>query len=277
MPNVLPSKSLNYFPASTGDCELGPSWLLWLCVVFGVLFLIMLCVNIFLCSAMTCSFSRSEIEVEPEEKAASVYTVQDYDPYRSWSGSQYGSRYSLDHPGTRPLSAAELTRPLGPEHPGTRVLAGPPSLTYTSLQNSRPGNNCQQCNNISCHEGAKHSVSVISLHTLANAEKNISGSRNGKYTGMGNGISNGGYNGYNGGPVYNGLSTGPRPAPAVYQPQTPRSRTPVRTPRARARARHRAREAGQFDLAPDQYSLHSRPASQTSSYRTAMRSRVSDM
>ena len=27
------------------------------------------------------------------------------------------------------------------------------------------------------------------------------------------------------------------------------------------------REAGQFDLAPDQYSLHSRPASQTGSYR----------
>jgi len=236
--------------ASTGDCELGPSWLLWLCVVFGVLFLIMLCVNIFLCSAMTCSFSRSEMEVEPEEKAASVYTVQEFDPYRSWSGSQYGSRYSLDHPGTRPLSAADLTRPLGPEHPGTRVLAGPPSLTYTSLQttksqysNSRPG------------------------------------SRNGKYNGgvANGGIANGGYNGYNGGPVYNGLSTGPRPAPAVYQPQTPRSRTPVRTPRSRARARHRAREAGQFDLAPDQYSLHSRPASQSSSYRVAMRSRVSDM
>ena len=26
--------------AATGDCELGPSWLLWLCVVFGVLFLV---------------------------------------------------------------------------------------------------------------------------------------------------------------------------------------------------------------------------------------------
>ena len=47
--------------ASTGDCELGPSWLLWLCVVFGVLFLVMLCVNVFLCSAMTCSFSRTEV------------------------------------------------------------------------------------------------------------------------------------------------------------------------------------------------------------------------
>ena len=144
--------------ANSGDCELGPSWLLWLCVVFGVLFLIMLCVNIFLCSAMTCSFSRTEIEVEPEDKAPSVYTVQDFDPYRSWSGSQYGSRFSLDHPGTRPLSAADLSRPLGPDHPGTRVL-GPPSLppTYTSLQtkstysNSRPGTQQRSVNSfLSC-------------------------------------------------------------------------------------------------------------------------------
>merc|ERR1712242_366801 len=75
-------------------------------------------------------------------------------------------------------------------------------------------------------------------------------------------------------PTQMGMSTSlGRPAPAVYQPPaTPsRSRTPVRTPRSRARARHRAREAGQFDLAPDQYSLHSRPASQTGSYRNAVR------
>ena len=113
-------------------------------MVFGVLFLVMLCVNVFLCSAMTCSFSRTEVDVV-EEKAPSVYTVQDYDPYRSWAGSQYGSRFSLDHPGTRPLSAIDNGRPLGPDHPGTRVL-GTPSMTYTSLQNtksthsnSRPG------------------------------------------------------------------------------------------------------------------------------------------
>lgn len=230
--------------ASTGDCELGPSWLLWLCVVFGVLFLVMLCVNVFLCSAMTCSFSRTEVDVV-EEKAPSVYTVQDYDPYRSWAGSQYGSRFSLDHPGTRPLSAIDNGRPLGPDHPGTRVL-GTPSMTYTSLQNTKS--------------------------TYSNSRP---GSRNGKYNGMSNGVSNGIQ--YNGGPVYNGISTGPRPPPAVYQPPTPRSRTPVRTPRSRARARHRAREAGQFDLAPDQYSLHSRPNSQTGSYRTAMRARVSEM
>ena len=47
----------------------------------------------------------------------------------------------------------------------------------------------------------------------------ISGSRNGKYNGMSNGVSNGIQ--YNGGPVYNGISTGPRPPPAVYQPRQP--------------------------------------------------------
>jgi len=221
--------------ASTEVCELGPPWLLWLCVVFGVLFLIMLCVNVFLCSAMTCSFSKTNDEVE--EKAGSIYTVQDYDPYRSWSGSQYGSRFSLDHPGTRTL---ETSRPLGPEHPGTRVLS-PASLPYTSLHNSK-----------STYSSSRPS------------------SRNGKVI-NGNGSLH-----YDNGGLYNGLN--PRPPPALYQPSTPsRSRTPTRTPRSRARARHRAREAGQFDLAPDQYSLHSRPASQAGSYRNAMRTRVPDM
>ena len=32
--------------AATGDCELGPSWLLWLCVVFGVLFLVRIIYNL---------------------------------------------------------------------------------------------------------------------------------------------------------------------------------------------------------------------------------------
>jgi hypothetical protein len=65
-------------------------------VVFGVLFLVMLCVNVFLCSAMTCSFSRSEVDLV-DEKAGSVYTVQDYDPYRSWAGSQYGRYVDTPH------------------------------------------------------------------------------------------------------------------------------------------------------------------------------------
>ena len=108
---------------------------LWLCVVFGLLFLVMLCINVFLCSTMTYSFSRTEVDLV-EDKTPSVYTVQDYDPYRGWAGSQYGSRFSLGHPGTWPLSATDNGRPLGPDHPGTRVL-GTPSMTYTSLQNTK--------------------------------------------------------------------------------------------------------------------------------------------
>ncbi|XP_043285999.1 uncharacterized protein [Venturia canescens] len=65
-----------------------PQWLLWLAVALGILFLIMLIINIFLCSAMSCSCARTEII----EKEPSI--IEDYDPYRSWPGSQYG--YSLN-------------------------------------------------------------------------------------------------------------------------------------------------------------------------------------
>lgn len=68
------------------DGSVHPSWLLWLCVALGILFLIMLIINIFLCSAMTCACARTEII----EKEPSI--IEDYDPYRSWHGSQYGSR-----------------------------------------------------------------------------------------------------------------------------------------------------------------------------------------
>lgn len=69
------------------DSGIHPQWLLWLAVAFGILFLIMLIINIFLCSAMSCSCARTEII----EKEPSI--IEDYDPYRSWPGSQYGSRY----------------------------------------------------------------------------------------------------------------------------------------------------------------------------------------
>ncbi|XP_014211259.1 uncharacterized protein LOC106641366 [Copidosoma floridanum] len=71
-------------------CEEGgvhPSWLLWLAIALGVLLLIMFIINVFLCSAMTCSCARTEII----EKEPSI--IEDYDPYRSWHGSQYGSRF----------------------------------------------------------------------------------------------------------------------------------------------------------------------------------------
>lgn len=45
-------------------CEEGgvrPAWLLWLTIALGVLFLIMLLMNIFLCTAMSCSCARTEV------------------------------------------------------------------------------------------------------------------------------------------------------------------------------------------------------------------------
>eukprot|EP00092_Neocalanus_flemingeri_P053232 GFUD01062506.1.p1 GENE.GFUD01062506.1~~GFUD01062506.1.p1 ORF type:complete len:453 (-),score=82.59 GFUD01062506.1:645-2003(-) len=72
-------------------CGVSPVWLLYLCIAFGILFLVMLVINVFLCSAMTCSCTKSS----KDEKEASY--LEDFDPYaRSWQGSQYGSRYSLN-------------------------------------------------------------------------------------------------------------------------------------------------------------------------------------
>lgn len=64
-----------------------PLWLLYLAIALGVMFLVMLLINCFLCTAMTCSCARTDVI----EKDPSV--VEDYDPYRSWHGSQYGGRY----------------------------------------------------------------------------------------------------------------------------------------------------------------------------------------
>ena len=69
------------------DCSLGPVWLLYLCIAFGILFMVMLIINLFLCSAMSCSCGRGY----KEGKETSY--LEDFDPYaRSWQGSQYGSR-----------------------------------------------------------------------------------------------------------------------------------------------------------------------------------------
>ena len=82
------SVSIGHFAVTQELCEGGvhPPWLLYLCIAFGIMFFIMLIINIFLCSAMTCSCARTEvIEKEPS-------IIEEYDPYRSWHGSQYGSR-----------------------------------------------------------------------------------------------------------------------------------------------------------------------------------------
>jgi len=76
--------------------DLNPTWLTYLCIAFGVLFGIMLLINIFLCSAMTCSCTRTEVI----EKEPSIY--DDYSLYdsqygyasKAYSGSDYdGSEY----------------------------------------------------------------------------------------------------------------------------------------------------------------------------------------
>ena len=74
------------------DCRPGPVWLLYLCIALGLLFLLMLIINIFLCSALSCSSGRDY----KEEKEISY--LEDFHPYaRSWHGSQYGSRCVFPH------------------------------------------------------------------------------------------------------------------------------------------------------------------------------------
>ncbi|XP_031625255.1 uncharacterized protein LOC116341958 isoform X2 [Contarinia nasturtii] len=84
-----PDKAPQVLSPACEEGSIRPSWLLWLCITLGILFLIMLLMNIFLCTAMSCSCARTEII----EKEPSI--IEEYDPYRSWHGSQYGSRYSL--------------------------------------------------------------------------------------------------------------------------------------------------------------------------------------
>ena len=80
----------SHFSANAVYCSgvgFGPSdsdWLMWLCIAFGILFGVMLLINIFLCSAMTCSCTRSEII----EKEPSVY--DDYSIYDSQYGKKTG-------------------------------------------------------------------------------------------------------------------------------------------------------------------------------------------
>jgi hypothetical protein len=73
------------------SCDVSPLWLLYLCIAFGILFLVMLIINVFLCSAMACFCTK------PSHEDKDISYIEDFDPYaRSWQGSQYGSRYSLN-------------------------------------------------------------------------------------------------------------------------------------------------------------------------------------
>lgn len=90
---VEPGETISLEPLT--DCDgYHPEWLLYLCIAFGLLFLIMMIINCFLCTAMTCSCTKTEVvEKDP--------SLEDYDPYRSWHGSQYSlngkSNQGYDH------------------------------------------------------------------------------------------------------------------------------------------------------------------------------------
>ncbi|CAH2075337.1 unnamed protein product, partial [Iphiclides podalirius] len=84
---VLDPNDSNVAALACAEGNVRPLWLLYLAIALGVMFLVMLLINCFLCTAMTCSCARTDVI----EKDPSV--VEDYDPYRSWHGSQYGSRY----------------------------------------------------------------------------------------------------------------------------------------------------------------------------------------
>lgn len=98
-PGSAASSRAAYCSASSSRLTAADStWLTWLCIAFGVLFVIMLLINIFLCSAMTCSCTKSEII----EKEPSIY--DDYSIYESqygyangkvqeFSESDYGSEH----------------------------------------------------------------------------------------------------------------------------------------------------------------------------------------
>lgn len=50
-----------------------PPWLLWLAIILGILFLIMLLMNLFLCTAMSCSCARTEVSNRFVERFHDIY------------------------------------------------------------------------------------------------------------------------------------------------------------------------------------------------------------
>ena len=107
--------------------DLNPTWLTYLCIAFGVLFGIMLLINIFLCSAMTCSCTRTEVI----EKEPSLYE-DDYSMYDSQYGytskvynnseSEYGSDYGGVNDRSEYSGHNGMSRSRQSSHHGSRYL-----------------------------------------------------------------------------------------------------------------------------------------------------------
>merc|ERR1712213_179449 len=98
----LRAEVLEHDAAAVYCSGFGPAdsdWLMWLCIAFGVLFAVMLLINIFLCSAMTCSCTRSEI-IEKEPSVYDDYSIYDSqygytNNGKTYSESDYGSEYGM--------------------------------------------------------------------------------------------------------------------------------------------------------------------------------------
>ncbi|XP_075678229.1 uncharacterized protein LOC113791970 isoform X2 [Dermatophagoides pteronyssinus] len=112
-----------------GNCnEWRFPWLIALCIMLGILLIIMMVVNIFLCTSMSCSCFRSEmVEHEPT-------IMDDYDPYKIDIGSYYSpydSRLSLNR------STTSIANPM------TSTVVGNPHHHYHLQHNTHHhhGNN----------------------------------------------------------------------------------------------------------------------------------------
>jgi len=102
-------------------------WLKWLCIAFGILFGVMLLINIFLCSAMTCSCTRSEI-IEKEPSVYDDYSIYDSqygytNNGKEYSESDYGSEYGMVENGdnTQNTMGGRLPSEYSQSHPGSTL------------------------------------------------------------------------------------------------------------------------------------------------------------
>ncbi|XP_045534253.1 uncharacterized protein LOC106714840 [Papilio machaon] len=120
---VLDPNDSNVAALACADGSVRPLWLLYLAIALGVMFLVMLLINCFLCTAMTCSCARTDVI----EKDPSV--VEDYDPYRSWHGSQYGSRY--------PSSTIHSTRSVSDNSDHYAIVQSRPGSRHSGMHRSR--------------------------------------------------------------------------------------------------------------------------------------------
>lgn len=101
-----PGEKVDVNQVCTG-CDMSKSFVFYLCIAFGGLFLVMILLNAYLCCAIRGGNNRLFDSKLKADKSFEITTVsgktprnskpEEFDPYtRSWHGSQYGSRYSLN-------------------------------------------------------------------------------------------------------------------------------------------------------------------------------------